>query len=1016
MESLLVLLLLAFLGCVVAAPIVGIVKAIGLRREVNALHSALEGLRRELRDLRRAAPPSPPCEPAPKPAAAPVVAAAPVIDAAASASDRAPSGAVREEAPPVAAQAPVSTPPPLPAPRFAAEAARPAAPPERPPPVAEPPSEPAAEHEAPPAPAFNWEQFMGVKLFAGAGGLAFLLAAAFFLKLSFDRGWFPPPLRAAMGFVFGAGLLVGGLASIRRAYAVTGQALCAAGVVVLYTVTFACRAFYKFEFFGPGPTFALMVAITAVAFLLAVRLRAQIIAVLGLAGGFLAPVLVSTGEYNALGLFTYVALLDAGLLAIALRCRWQHLVLLAVAGTAALQAGWAGKFFLLERLPVAVAVCAAFVALFTAAVAVARRLDRASEWLTASALVPPVVAALFSVWFCGMPAVAARPGWVLGNVLIADLALLVIAVLHAPFARAHLAGGLAALGVTALWIVRAATPELLPWALGFVFLFAAAHAVYPFVQRRWVPDRDETAWSGLFGPLGLLVLVLAVVRFDEAGWLVWPVVLLLDLVALATAAATGLLAALAGAIVLSLAALAMAIVRQPMHALGGGGSEIALVAGFAVLFVAGSVWMVRRLAKRGVPENSPPEPAWLTELPGGSALMPFALLALLVLRLRPGDPSAVFGVALLLTVLACGLAAVARQGLLVVAAMAGTLALQYLWHRRAAPAGGSGIALAWAAGFSALFMVFPFVFRRRLLDVHAPWAAAALALPLHFALIRRNIVLLWPNDVQGLLALVCALPPLFSLVAVLRVVPAGAAFRLNRLAWFGAATLFFVTLVFPLQCSNQWLTAGWALEGAALAWLYRRIPHGGLRIAGVALLAAVFARLVLNPWVFEYAARGERPVFNWILATYGTAVACCFGAARLLAPPRDRVAGLSMPAVLATLGTILAFALLNLEIADAFTPVGERLRMEFSGNFARDMSYTIGWAVFALTLAVAGALRRLRAARIAGIALLLVTLAKLFLHDLVRLDPVYRIGAFLAVAVVATAASAVFQRFWRTPK
>ena len=49
-----------------------------------------------------------------------------------------------------------------------------------------------------------------------------------------------------------------------------------------------------------------------------------------------------------------------------------------------------------------------------------------------------------------------------------------------------------------------------------------------------------------------------------------------------------------------------------------------------------------------------------------------------------------------------------------------------------------------------------------------------------------------------------------------------------------------------MQLQQQWITIGWALAGAALAWLYRRIPHRGLLYSAVALLGVVFVRLALN--------------------------------------------------------------------------------------------------------------------------------------------------------------------------
>ena len=109
---------------------------------------------------------------------------------------------------------------------------------------------------------------------------------------------------------------------------------------------------------------------------------------------------------------------------------------------------------------------------------------------------------------------------------------------------------------------------------------------------------------------------------------------------------------------------------------------------------------------------------------------------------------------------------------------------------------------------------------------------------------------------------------------------------------------------------------------------------------------------------------------------------------------------------------MLAFLLLNIEIADYFTSVGTRtLTFQFSGNFARDMTYSIAWALFALGLLVAGIVKKQRAARYASLALLGVTLLKLFLHDLSHLNQLYRIGAFVSVAVVLFVASFLYQKF-----
>ena len=108
---------------------------------------------------------------------------------------------------------------------------------------------------------------------------------------------------------------------------------------------------------------------------------------------------------------------------------------------------------------------------------------------------------------------------------------------------------------------------------------------------------------------------------------------------------------------------------------------------------------------------------------------------------------------------------------------------------------------------------------------------------------------------------------------------------------------------------------------------------------------------------------------------------------------------------------------MNIEIADAFTPVGMPfVTFEFEGRLARDMSYSIGWGLFALALLMIGFRWHNKSVRYAGIGLLAVTLLKLFMHDLAYIDSIYRVGALMVVAVIALLASFLYQRFLNTGK
>src|SRR5436189_5382571 len=297
-----------------------------------------------------------------------------------------------------------------------------------PPPIPERVIKPSVPQiSAPARPPINWEQFMGAKLFAWIGGLALFLGVAFFVKYSFEHNLIPPELRVAIGFTIGVSLLIGGLLVKRKENAVTAQTLCATGILVLYAVTFACRSYYHFAFFGLIPTFLLMTLITAVAFLLAVRLNAIVVAVLGIAGGFLTPVLLSTGQDNPLGLFGYIALLDIGLLAFAQRQRWNALPTLGAIGTALMQFAWVAAFFVPEKyfagnkVLIFMAVFAGFQALFLAAAALAQRTGKANTELFACAIGLGAVAMFSAFYLLSFQMIGHRPAVLFTYLFVIDL-------------------------------------------------------------------------------------------------------------------------------------------------------------------------------------------------------------------------------------------------------------------------------------------------------------------------------------------------------------------------------------------------------------------------------------------------------------------------------------------------------------------------------------------------------------------------------------------------------------------
>jgi uncharacterized membrane protein len=383
-----------------------------------------------------------------------------------------------------------------------------------------------------------------------------------------------------------------------------------------------------------------------------------------------------------------------------------------------------------------------------------------------------------------------------------------------------------------------------------------------------------------------------------------------------------------------------------------------------------------------------------------------------VQRLPLANPSPVFGLAALLVALLLGVVALSAVDLLAPIGLVSLLLLEHAWHFRLFTPEQVQVAVPWYLAFSALFFAFPFLFRSRLAKRVFPWACSALALPLHFLLIYRALDAACPGfPYMGLLPAACALPGLLGLLCLARRLPADSPSRNALLALFGGSALFFVTLIFPIQLERQWITVGWALEGAALLWLFHRVPHPGLRLVGFLLLVVSFARLALNPFVISEYGRTGTPILNWYLYAYGIVTVCLLLGGRLLAPPRHILGGSNARAVLYALGTILAFLLLNIEIADYFSEPGTTLTFKFSANLAQDMTYSLGWATFAFILLAIGFKTNTGPIRYAGMALMIVTIFKLFLHDLWRLGGLYRIGSLVGLAVVLMVISFIYQRF-----
>jgi uncharacterized membrane protein len=201
-------------------------------------------------------------------------------------------------------------------------------------PVAAPPPPPRAPQAT--GPNF-WERLFTGNLVVKVGIVVLFFGVAFLLKYAYERVHVPIELRL-FGVAIGAiVLLVIGwrLRSSRPGYAL---ALQGGGIGILYLVIFG--AFRMFHLLPPPLAFALLVVVAAASAVLSIGQNSLALAAIGVSGGFLAPVLASTGQGSHVMLFSYYAVLNAGIVAIAWVKAWRVLNVLGFAFTFIIGTVW----------------------------------------------------------------------------------------------------------------------------------------------------------------------------------------------------------------------------------------------------------------------------------------------------------------------------------------------------------------------------------------------------------------------------------------------------------------------------------------------------------------------------------------------------------------------------------------------------------------------------------------------------------------------------------------------------
>lgn len=169
------------------------------------------------------------------------------------------------------------------------------------------------------------------------GIVTLVLGIGYFVKYAIDQNWINETFRVLIGVVIGLSII--GIAHrIRKSFEVFSSILIGGGISILYfTLTIAFR---EYHIFSQDITFILLTVVTLLSIVLGLIYNKQVVAIFSIIGGFSAPLMISTGESNFIFLFSYLVLLNLGMLYMAWRKNWQAISFIAFAFSFAYSLAW----------------------------------------------------------------------------------------------------------------------------------------------------------------------------------------------------------------------------------------------------------------------------------------------------------------------------------------------------------------------------------------------------------------------------------------------------------------------------------------------------------------------------------------------------------------------------------------------------------------------------------------------------------------------------------------------------
>lgn len=174
----------------------------------------------------------------------------------------------------------------------------------------------------PPQIKMDLEKLIGENLINKIGIAITIIGVAIGAKYSIEHDLISPLTRIILGYLTGAGLLGFGL-RLKKKYVNYSAVLVAGAIAIMYFITYAAYSFY--DLIPQVMAFAGMVVFTAFTIVVAINYNKQVIAQIGLVGAYAVPFLLSEGSGKVAILFSYMTIINIGILIIAFRKYWKPL-------------------------------------------------------------------------------------------------------------------------------------------------------------------------------------------------------------------------------------------------------------------------------------------------------------------------------------------------------------------------------------------------------------------------------------------------------------------------------------------------------------------------------------------------------------------------------------------------------------------------------------------------------------------------------------------------------------------